>query len=142
MHSLKYTIYNSYDDNNNMPLMASIQIIKSYDPKEKIEMGIKISKYTYFVNREKFETKDIIKNNKENNINKLFNKLDKLKLNELKNKYYTDKEEERKKHWELEYDMFKVVGTFDNVPDEIKEIEKIINLSEFIEECRNEEEYE
>ena len=142
MHSLKYTIYNSYDDNNNMPLMASIQIIKSYDPKEKNEMGIKISKYTYFVNREKFETKDIIKNNKENNINKLFNKLDKLKLNELKNNYYTDKEDERKKHWELEYDMFKVVGTFDNVPDEIKEIEKIINLSEFIEECRNEEEYE
>lgn len=142
MHSLKYTIYNSYDDNNNMPLMASIQIIKSYDPKEKNEMGIKISKYTYFVNREKFETKDIIKNNKGNNINKLFNKLDKLKLNELKNNYYTDKEDERKKHWELEYDMFKVVGTFDNVPDEIKEIEKIINLSEFIEECRNEEEYE
>ena len=142
MHSLKYTIYNSYDDNNNMPLMASIQIIKSYDPKEKNEMGIKISKYTYFVNREKFETKDIIKNNKENNINKLFNKLDKLKLNELKNNYYTDKEDERKKHWELEYDMFKVVRTFDNVPDEIKEIEKIINLSEFIEECRNEEEYE
>ena len=46
--------------------------------------------------------------------------------NELKNNYYTDKEKERKKHWELEYDMFKIVGTFDNIPKEIKEIEKII----------------
>ena len=53
-----------------------------------------------------------------------------------------DKEEERKKHWELEYDMFKIVGTFDNIPKEIKEIEKIIKFNEFIEDCRKEEVYE
>ena len=142
MHSLKYTIYNSYDEESNMPLLASVHLLKSYDPKIKEEIGINISKYTYFVNKENFETKDIIKNSKENDINKIFEKLKKIKLNELKNNYYTDKEEERKKHWELEYDMFKKVGTFDNIPKEIKEIEKIIKFNEFIEDCRKEEVYE
>ena len=46
MHSLKYTIYNSYDEESNMPLLASIHLLKSYDPKIKEEIGINISKYT------------------------------------------------------------------------------------------------
>ena len=44
MHSLKYTIYNSYDEESNMPLLASIHLLKSYDPKIKEEIGIN---YTY-----------------------------------------------------------------------------------------------
>ena len=47
MHSLKYTIYNSYDEESNMPLLASIHLLKSYDSKIKEEIGINISKYTF-----------------------------------------------------------------------------------------------
>lgn len=138
MHSLKYTIFNSYD--NNKPLLVSIHFIKSYDPKVGKEIGLKISKYTYFIDANNFETKDIIQNKVVDDINTLFEKFESLNLKDLKNNYYTDTVEARTSHWELEYDMFKVVGTFDKIPKKIKQIETLIDLEKFIDECRNEEE--
>ena len=59
-------------------------------------------------------------------------------LRNLKNNYFTDKNPERFTHWEVEYNYyFKIVGTYDQEPEEIKKISEILNFKQIIEEETN-----
>ncbi len=56
-------------------------------------------------------------------------------LRNLKNNYFSDDKIESYSHWEVEYNYyFKIAGTFDLEPDEIKEVVNVLNCNKIIEE--------
>lgn len=54
-------------------------------------------------------------------------------LRDLKNNYFSDDKIQRYSHWELEYNYyFKISGTFDNEPDEVKKVISVLNCENII----------
>jgi hypothetical protein len=133
MYSVKLTKY--YSSNNAIkegtPVSTSVQIVKGYDKVNKKELGNKIIKHLYY-SGEKLEVKEKVIINEITDYKEIMHELDNLSLNKLKNNYYTDKCPECLEHWELEYDMFKIVGTYDNYIKELKLVEEILNFSYII----------
>lgn len=133
MYSVKLTKY--YSSNNAIkeatPISTSVQIVKGYDKVNKRELGNKIIKHLYY-SGEKLEVKEKVIINEITDYKEIMHKFDNLSLNKLKNNYYTDKCPECFEHWELEYDMFKIVGTYDNYIKELKLVEEILNFSYII----------
>jgi len=67
----------------------------------------------------------------ENNL-EIIDKLNNIDLRDLKNNYYIEISEDLA-HWELEYNnYFKIVGTYNQLIDEVKEISEILNFEEVI----------
>ena len=128
MYSVKLTKY--YFSNNDIkegtPISTSVQLVKGYNKVNKKELGNKIIKHSYY-SGEQLEVKEKITIDKISTYEEIINKLVNLNLNNLKNNYYTDKCPECLEHWELEYDMFKIVGTYDNYIKELKLVEEILN---------------
>lgn len=57
-------------------------------------------------------------------------------LRDLKNNYFSNDKIQRYSHWELEYNnYFKISGTFDNVPNQIKKIISVLNCENIINEA-------
>ena len=57
-------------------------------------------------------------------------------LRNLKNNYFSDDKVQRNPHWELEYNnYFKISGTFDQEPKEIKKVISILNCENIINEA-------
>lgn len=57
-------------------------------------------------------------------------------LRDLKNNYFSDDKIQRYSHWELEYNYyFKISGTFDNEPDEVKKVVSVLNFENIINEA-------
>lgn len=57
-------------------------------------------------------------------------------LRDLKNNYFSDDKIQRYSHWELEYNYyFKISGTFDNEPDEVKKVISVLNCENIINEA-------
>lgn len=133
MYSVKLTKY--YLSNSNIeegtPISTSVQIVKGYDKVNKKELGNKIIKHLYY-SGEHLEVKEKIIVDEINNYKEIMNKLDNLNLNKLKNNYYNDKCPECLEHWELEYDMFRIVGTYDNYIEELKMVEDVLDFSNII----------
>lgn len=133
MYSVKLTKY--YFSNNELregsPISTSIQIVKGYDKVNKKELGNKIIKHLYY-SGEHLEVKEKINVYEINNYKEIMDNLNNLNLSELKNNYYTDRCPECLEHWELEYDMFKIVGTYDNYIKELKSLEEILDFSNIV----------
>ncbi len=133
MYSVKLTKYYSSDVEikEGTPILTSVQIVKGYDKVSKIELGNKIIKHLYYIG-EQLEVKEKINVYEIDNYQEVMKKTLSLNLNNLKNNYYTDKCPECLEHWELEYDMFKIVGTYNNYIEELKKLEDILDFSNII----------
>ena len=133
MYSVKLTKYYSSnsDIKEDTPISTSIQIVKGYDKVNKKELGNKIIKHLYY-SGEHLEVKEKTIVDEIDNYGEVMSKLARLHLNKLKNNYYTDKCPECLEHWELEYDMFKIVGTYDNYIKQLKLVEEILNFSNIV----------
>lgn len=57
-------------------------------------------------------------------------------LRDLKNNYFSDDKIQRYSHWELEYNYyFKISGTFDQEPEEVKKVVSVLNCENIINEA-------
>lgn len=57
-------------------------------------------------------------------------------LRDLKNNYFSDDKIQRYSHWELEYNYyFRISGTFDQEPEEVKKVVSILNCENIINEA-------
>ncbi len=133
--NLKYTKYYLMTGEiiNGKPIKTSIEI------KSERNVWHLLISHTYAL--ETREQKIINKEISIENPEVIINELEKINLTHLKNNYFTNKSPEKFKHWELEYNYyFKIVGTFDQEIEEIKQIKTILNcdklMSEFIEETK------
>ncbi len=67
------------------------------------------------------------------NSNELINELNKIDLRKINNNFYTDLIPENYKRWEILYnDYFKIVGTYNNEINELKEIKKLIDFDNIV----------
>ncbi len=132
MYSVRLTkYYSSNKVNEGTPISTSIQIVKGYDKVNKKELGNKIVKHLYY-SGENLEVKEKVIINEINNYKEIMHNLDSLNLHKLKNNYYTDKCPDCLEHWELEYDMFKIVGTYNNYIKKLKKVEDILDFNNII----------
>jgi hypothetical protein len=132
MYSVRLTkYYSSNKISEGTSISTSIQIVKGYDKVNKKELGNKIVKHLYY-SGENLEVKEKVIINEINNYKEIMHNLDNLNLHKLKNNYYTDKCPECLEHWELEYDMFKIVGTYNNYIKKLKKVEDIIDFNSII----------
>jgi hypothetical protein len=132
MYSVKLTkYYPSVKINEGTPISTSVQIVKGYDKVNKKELGNKIVKHLYY-SGQNLEVKEKVIINEINNYKEIMHNLDNLNLHKLKNNYYTDKCPECLEHWELEYDMFKIVGTYNNYIKKLKKVEDILDFNNII----------
>jgi len=133
MYSVKLTRYyfTNKDIKEGTPISTSVQIVKGYDKVNKKELGNRIIKHLYYSGQH-LDVKEKITVNEISDYEEIMNQLYSLNLSNLKNNYYTDKCPECLEHWELEYDMFKIVGTYDNYIKELKMVEDILDFSNII----------
>ena len=133
MYSVKLTKYyfTNKDIKEGTPISTSVQIVKGYDKVNKKELGNRIIKHLYYSGQH-LDVKEKITVNEISDYEEIMNQLYSLNLSNLKNNYYTDKCPECLEHWELEYDMFKIVGTYDNYIKELKMVEDILDFSNII----------
>ncbi|MBQ6539078.1 MAG: hypothetical protein IJL76_02240 [Bacilli bacterium] len=69
--------------------------------------------------------------------NELVEEINKLNLEELRNNYYNP--ELKREYWVINYNkLFYIVGTYDNLVDEIKRLLELINYKEIEENCLKE----
>ena len=69
--------------------------------------------------------------------NELVEEINKLNLEELKNNYYN--KEIRGEYWVVNYNkLFNIVGTYDNMPEEIDRLLDLVKFTEIKEECLKE----
>lgn len=119
-----------------MPLTTSIELKHEYNFETGEEYWVKVVSHTYISLENTHEdSTDTYEEKIDGNIIK---ELEKYDLRNLKNNYFTDKNPERFTHWEVEYNhYFKIVGTYDQEPEEIKKISEILNFKQIIEEETN-----
>ena len=68
-----------------------------------------------------------------NNQDEIIKLLENNDLRNLKNNYFSNDKIQRYSHWELEYNnYFKISGTFDNQPEQIKNIVNILDCEKII----------
>lgn len=132
---LSFTHY--YDDNElgGSSCFTELRIISDYDYIErKFNFKGKII-HSYRDYEDEFDIKTIEKNIDISN--DLVEKINKLNLEDLKNNYYNP--ELKKEYWVINYNkLFYIVGTYDLLVDEIKELLELINYKKIEEECLKE----
>lgn len=124
MYSIKLTKYFS---NNSSLVSSSVQIVNGYDKITKKNIGNKIIK-TFHYGENNIDLIEDVKIIEISNYKEIMEELSKLNLQNLANNYYDNASSISSGHWELEYDMFKIVGTYDSYLDVLKEIEEIIEF--------------
>lgn len=114
------------------PLTTSIEITEISDIANRTIR--RIVNHQFYSSEETHERKENKRVEKLEN-RELLEQIEKINVKDLKNNYFTAKMPERFTSWELEYNYrFKIVGTFDQMPEEIKEIQKILDVEKIIEE--------
>lgn len=111
-----------YDD---CPLETSIELTNTEDK----PIGL-IEQLYYNGKTKKIDKKQIKYECK--GVDKIFEKVKLLELNNLKNNYYTEEIPQCYSSWTIEYNTFKIMGTYDNEIDEFKELSKILNFKRII----------
>ena len=138
LKQLKLTFhhFNSGELNKGMPLATSVELKNEYNFEKKEEYWVKVVSHTYVSLEESY--KDSTDTYEEKIDGNIIKELEIYDLRNLKNNYFTDKNPERFTHWEIEYNYyFKIVGTYDQEPEEIKKISEILNFKQIIEEETN-----
>ncbi len=133
LSQLKYTKYHwmSGEVVNGCPITTSIEIVP-----EMLGEKWKVNVIHKYMLENNYEVKTI---NKQYDLQNQKTKLEILEnndLRDLKNNYFSDDKIEGYTHWELEYNYyFKISGTFDQEPKEIKKVESILNCENIINEA-------
>lgn len=129
---LKYTMYhfNTGFKSKGTPITTSIELVNDMS-ENKWKMNV-IHKYV-------LENADgqasITKQYDLQDQEKTLQMLESNDLRNLKNNYFSDNQLERYSHWELEYNnYFKISGTFDKEPEEVKNIVDILGFNDIIDE--------
>lgn len=119
---LKLTHHFYYTCDNISDLISiSIELYRYFDPAIQEMMWFKKTTHTY-----KIKTEDKTERIKDTSI---INKIQEYDLRRLANNYFTDEEPENLSFWEIEYNSkFRIVGTFDNVVPEYKELSNLLGL--------------
>lgn len=112
------------------PLQVSIELISKYDLEKNKNIGEKRITCIYNISDERLDKKELSKIETIENVDEIMGKVAALNLKELKNNYFTDKNPERFTYWEIEYDLFKIVGTYDNEINEFKELSSLLELED------------
>lgn len=128
--------FSSGELNKGMPLATSVELKNEYNFEKKEEYWVKVVSHTYVSLEESY--KDSTDTYEEKIDGNIIKELEIYDLRNLKNNYFTDKNPEQFTHWEIEYNYyFKIVGTYDQEPEEIKKISEILNFKQIIEEETN-----
>lgn len=132
LFQLKYTKHHwmSGEIVNGCPITTSIEI-KPEMLSDKWKVKI-IHKYML---EDTHEEKVISKQYDLQNEKAILEILGKEDLRDLKNNYFSDDKVQKYSHWELEYNYyFKISGTFDQVPEEVKKVISVLNCENIINE--------
>lgn len=132
LFQLKYTKHHwmSGEIVNGCPITTSIEI-KPEMLSDKWKVKI-IHKYML---EDTHEEKVINKQYDLQNEKAILEILEKEDLRDLKNNYFSDDKVQKYSHWELEYNYyFKISGTFDQVPEEVKKVISVLNCENIINE--------
>lgn len=138
LKQLKLTFhhFSSGELNKGMPLATSVELKNEYNFEKKEEYWVKVVSHTYVSLEESH--KDSTDTYEEKIDGNIIKELEIYDLRNLKNNYFTDKNPEQFTHCEIEYNYyFKIVGTYDQEPEEIKKISEILNFKQIIEEETN-----
>ncbi len=133
LSQLKYTKHHwmSGEIVNGCPITTSIEI-KPEMLSNKWKVNI-VHKYMLEDNHEK---KVINKQYDLPNEKAILGILEKEDLSDLKNNYFSDDKIQKYSHWELEYNYyFKISGTFDQEPKEVKKVVSVLNCENIINEA-------
>ena len=126
-----------YDDNElgGSSCYTELRIISDYDYVErKFNFSGKII-HSYRDYNDEFNIQMIDKSI--NISNSIVEEVNKLNLEELKNNYYN--KEIRGEYWVVNYNkLFNIVGTYDNMPEEIDRLLDLVKFTEIKEECLKE----
>lgn len=133
LSQLKYTKHHwmSGEIVNGCPITTSIEIKpEMLSNKWKVDI---VHKYMLEDNHEK---KVINKQYDLPNEKAILGILEKEDLRDLKNNYFSDDKIQKYSHWELEYNYyFKISGTFDQEPKEVKKVVSVLNCENIINEA-------
>lgn len=133
LSQLKYTKHHwmSGEIVNGCPITTSIEIkLEMLSNKWKVDI---VHKYMLEDNHEK---KVINKQYDLPNEKAILGILEKEDLRDLKNNYFSDDKIQKYSHWELEYNYyFKISGTFDQEPKEVKKVVSVLNCENIINEA-------
>lgn len=129
MNSVKLTKYHVIENvKDKTPISISIQIVKGKSKTKEKNGGYKIIKCFYYSGKN-LEIKEKNSISEIDNYDVIMKKIEILKLQNLKNNYYTNN---LLGYWELEYDMFKIVGSYDSHIKVIQNLEEIMNFNNII----------
>lgn len=130
LSQLKYTKHHwmSGEIVNGCPITTSIEI-----KPEMLGNKWKVSIIHKYMLEDNYEEKIINKQYDLPDEKAILEILEKEDLRDLKNNYFSDDKIQRYSHWELEYNYyFKISGTFDNEPDEVKKVVSVLNCENII----------
>ncbi len=133
LSQLKYTKYHwmSGEIVNGCPITTSIEI-----KPEMLGNKWKVSITHKYMLEDSYEEKVINKQYDLPNQETILEILENNDLRVLRNNYFSDDEIQWYSHWELEYNYyFKISGTFDQEPDEIKKVVSVLNCENIINEA-------
>ena len=118
-----------------MPICTSVEIARGYDPRVRMMLWFKTVEHTYYsLDGNHQHTTNIIRTAVDNS-DELLGKLTKINFKDLKNNYFTDAAPHKYSWWELNYNhCFYVVGTYDNLIDEIKAVSDVLGFGQAIQE--------
>ena len=118
-----------------MPICTSVEIARGYDPRVRMMLWFKTVEHTYYsLDGNHQHTTNIIRTAVDNS-DELLGKLTKINFKDLKNNYFTDAAPHKYSWWELNYNhRFYVVGTYDNLIDEIKAVSDVLDFGQAIQE--------
>ena len=118
-----------------MPICTSVEMSREYDPRARMVLWFKTVEHTYYsLDGNRQHTTNTTRTAVDNS-DELLNKLAKINFKDLKNNYFTDATLHKYSWWELNYDRrFYIVGTYDNLIDEIKAVGDVLGFSQAIQE--------
>ena len=133
---LKLEIFhlNDGDLDFGMPISTSIDLNSNYNYETQTLEWEKTISHTYisFTDINEQETNEY--KEKDNNINSIIEKIEKLDLRNLCNNYYTEEAPDNFRHWEITYNYyFKIVGTMDQHVKEYNIINGLLDMNKTIE---------
>lgn len=132
LFQLKYTKHHwmSGEIVNGCPITTSIEI-----KPEMLSNKWKVNIVHKYMLEDTHEEKVISKQYDLQNEKAILEILGKEDLRNLKNNYFSDDKVQKYSHWELEYNYyFKISGTFDQVPEEVKKVISVLNCENIINE--------
>ena len=132
LSQLKYTKHHwmSGEIVNGCPITTSIEI-----KPEMLSNKWKVNIVHKYMLEDTHEEKVISKQYDLQNEKAILEILGKEDLRDLKNNYFSDDKVQKYSHWELEYNYyFKISGTFDQVPEEVKKVISVLNCENIINE--------